>query len=354
MSGKGRQRISFSTVRTSFIPCASSFFTSAAAALGLSIFGGLVMERAGLSDVIQYASADDVTPESVKFVFPPLSFSDAEKQPKELVSLGKKLYMDTRFSKNKKLSCNSCHNLSTFGVDNEPTSPGHEGKRGNRNSPTVFNASLHVAQFWDGRAANVEAQALGPVLNPVEMGLASAAEVEKIIAADKEYTAMFNAAFPGEKAPITFANFGKAIGSFERTLITPSRYDEFAAGKADALTADEKKGLKKFMETGCTACHMGSTFGGGMYQKLGLVKPYDTKDLGRYEVTKNEADKFVFKVPSLRNVAETGPYFHDGSVKDLPTAVKLMAAHQLGKELNDEDTTSIVTFLKALTGKVRE
>ncbi len=334
--------------------CASLLLASAAAALGISLLGGIVLERAGFNRAFNAACADEITPESVKLIFPPLSFVDAEKQPKELVSLGKKLYMDTRFSKNKKMSCNSCHNLSTFGVDNEPTSPGHEGKRGNRNSPTVLNASLHIAQFWDGRAADVEAQALGPVLNPGEMGLSSAAEVEQIIAADKEYPTMFKAAFPGESTPITFANFGKAIGSFERTLVTPSRYDEFAAGKADALTVEEKKGLKKFIDSGCTACHMGATFGGGMYQKLGLVKPYETKDLGRYEVSKNESDKFVFKVPSLRNVAETGPYFHDGSVKDLSTAVKLMGTHQLGKELSDDDVKSLVTFLKALTGNIRK
>lgn len=301
---------------------------------------------------IPSALADDISPDSVKFIFPPLPTTDADKQPKELVALGKKLYMDTRFSKSGKMSCNTCHNISTFGVDNEPTSPGHEGKRGGRNSPSSFNASLHIAQFWDGRAADVETQALGPVLNPIEMGMASASAVEKVIEGDKEYQALFKAAFPSEKAPINFANFGKAIGSFERTLITPSRYDEFAKGNASALTVEEKKGLKKFIETGCTACHMGSTFGGTMFQKLGLVKPYESKDLGRYEVTKNEADKMMFKVPSLRNVAETAPYFHDGSVKDLPTAVKLMATHQLGKELSSEDTESIVAFLKALTGSL--
>jgi cytochrome c peroxidase len=186
------------------------------------------------------------------------------------------------------------------------------------------------------------------------MGMASASAVEKVIEGDKEYQALFKAAFPSEKTPINFANFGKAIGSFERTLVTPSRYDAFAKGDASALTGEEKAGLKKFMETGCTACHMGSTFGGTMFQKLGLVKPYESKDLGRYEVTKNEADKMIFKVPSLRNVSETAPYFHDGSVKDLPTAVKLMGTHQLGRDLSDEDIQSIVTFLKALTGKLPE
>lgn len=308
----------------------------------------------GAEGLINHAHADDLTPESVKFIFPPLPTTDAEKQPKELVALGKKLYMDTRFSKSGKMSCNTCHNVSTFGVDNEPTSPGHEGKRGGRNSPSSFNASLHIAQFWDGRAADVETQALGPVLNPIEMGMASASAVEKVIEGDKEYQALFKAAFPSEKTPINFANFGKAIGSFERTLVTPSRYDAFAKGDASALTSEEKAGLKKFMESGCTACHMGSTFGGTMFQKLGLVKPYESKDLGRYEVTKNEADKMIFKVPSLRNVSETGPYFHDGSVKDLPTAVKLMGTHQLGRDLSDEDIQSIMTFLKSLTGQLPE
>jgi cytochrome c peroxidase len=300
------------------------------------------------------SSAEEVTPDSVKAIFPPLPLEDAAKQPKALVALGKKLYMDTRLSKNGKISCNTCHNVATFGVDNEPTSPGHEGVRGGRNSPSSFNAALHVAQFWDGRAKDVEEQALGPVLNPVEMGMASAAAVEAQIASDKEYVAMFKAAFPDEKNPITFKNFGKAVGSFERTLLTPSRYDAFAKGDVTALSAEEKKGLKKFMETGCTSCHMGSTFGGSIYQKLGLVAPYPTKDLGRFEVTKNEQDKFFFKVPSLRNVAETGPYFHDGSVSDLSSAVTLMAKHQLGRDLSDQDTASIVTFLKALTGEIPE
>ncbi len=304
--------------------------------------------------LVPAASAQEITPEVVRGIFPPLSTQNAEVQPPALVALGKKLYMEPRFSKSKKISCNSCHNLKAAGVDSEPTSPGHEGKRGGRNSPTVFNAALHFAQFWDGRAADVEAQALGPVLNPIEMGMESADAVVNVMLTNREYPAMFKAAFPGETNSITFPNFGKAIGAFERTLVTPSRYDTFAKGDASALTPEEKKGLKTFMNTGCTACHMGSLFGATMYQKLGLVKPYETKDLGRFEVTKNEADKYFFKVPSLRNVAETGPYFHDGLVKDLPTAVKLMAAHQLGRDLSDEDVTSIVVFLRSLSGKAPE
>jgi cytochrome c peroxidase len=265
------------------------------------------------------------------------------------VALGKRLYLDTQLSKDGKISCNSCHNLKTFGVDNEPTSPGHKGQRGGRNSPSSFNAALHATQFWDGRAATVEKQALGPILNPGEMAMPSEAEVIKRLKKDKTYPAEFASAFPGEKDPISYANVGNAIGAFERTLITPSRFDELLKGKSDALTPEEKKGAKLFVETGCAACHNGATLGGMMFQKLGLVKPYPTKDMGRFEVTKSEVDKMMFKVPSLRNVAKTGPYFHDGSVKTLNEAVSIMAEYQLGKKLTPEQVNEIVTFLNSLT-----
>jgi cytochrome c peroxidase len=268
------------------------------------------------------------------------------------VTLGKSLYMDTRLSKNDKLSCNSCHNINTFGVDNEPTSPGHEGKRGGRNSPSSFNAALHVAQFWDGRAKDVEAQALGPILNPIEMGMESEAAVVAKLKKDPKTVAAFKEAFPGEKDPLTYHNIGEAIGAFERTLITPSRFDAFLKGDDAALTDAEKAGGKLFVQTGCTACHMGATLGGQIYQKLGLVKEYPTEDLGRFEVTKNEADKKFFKVPSLRNVAKTGPYFHDGSVKTLEEAVSKMAEYQLGKNLSQDEVASLVAFLNSLTGTV--
>jgi cytochrome c peroxidase len=237
-------------------------------------------------------------------------------------------------------------------VDNEPTSPGHEGKRGGRNSPSSFNAALHIAQFWDGRAKDVEAQALGPILNPIEMGMESDAKVIEKLKKDPKTVAAFKAAFPGESDPLTYKNIGEAIGAFERTLITPSRFDAYLKGDDNALTAAEKAGGKLFVQTGCTACHMGSTLGGQMYQKLGLVKDYPTKDMGRFEVTKLEADKKMFKVPSLRNVAKTGPYFHDGSVKTLEEAVSQMAEYQLGKNLSKDEVASVVTFLNTLTGTV--
>ncbi|MBE2282756.1 MAG: c-type cytochrome [Prosthecobacter sp.] len=267
------------------------------------------------------------------------------------VDLGRMLYFETRISKNGKMSCNSCHILDKYGNDNLPFSPGHEGKLGGRSSPTTYNAALHVAQFWDGRAPSVEEQAKGPVLNPVEMGAPSADFVVKVLKSMPGYVDAFKAAFPGEADPVNYNNFGKAVGAFERKLLTPSKWDTFLKGNKDAMTADEKKGFATFAKTGCVTCHNGAPVGGMMYQKLGLVKAWpDLKDSGRAEATKNEGDKGFFKVPSLRNVTETGPYLHDGSVKSLEEMVKKMADHQLGKQLTEEETTSIVTFLKALKG----
>jgi len=306
---------------------------------------------ASLFSLSTVTSAEDL---SWKAAFAPLpDQAPAIENPlsQEKIALGKSLYFDTRLSKDQKISCNSCHNLSTFGVDNEPTSPGHLGQRGNRNSPTTFNAALHMAQFWDGRAGTVEQQALGPILNPKEMAMESEAKVIERLKADPKTVAAFKAAFPREKNPLTYANVGKAIGAFERTLITPSRFDEFLKGKEDALTAQEKNGAKLFVQSGCIACHNGATIGGQMYQKLGLVKEYPTNDLGRFEHTKNESDKKLFKVPSLRNVTKTGPYYHDGSVASLESAVSLMAEHQLGKQLPTEEVADIVAFLGALTAE---
>ena len=268
----------------------------------------------------------------------------------EKISLGRMLYFDKRFSKNHDLSCNSCHGLDTFGVDNQQFSSGHKKQLGGRNAPTVYNAALHIAQFWDGRAKDVEEQAKGPVLNPVEMAMADEAAVLKVINSIPDYVSAFKKVFPGDDA-VSYDNFGKAIGAFERKLVTPSKFDKFVSGDKNALNDAEKKGLTVFMDTGCFSCHNGPAFGGNMYQKLGLVKAWpNLKDLGRSEVTKNDAEKYFFKVPSLRNIEKTGPYLHDGSVKDLNEMVAKMAEYQLGKTLTAEETASIVTFLKALTG----
>ncbi|HVJ91132.1 MAG TPA: cytochrome-c peroxidase [Labilithrix sp.] len=272
----------------------------------------------------------------------------------DAVALGKELYFDARLSKNQDISCNSCHQLDTYGVDNKPTSPGHKGQLGGRNSPTVYNAALHGAQFWDGRAKDVEAQALGPILNPVEMAMKDEAAVLAVIRSIPEYVASFKKAFPTDKEPVTYVNLGKAIGAFERTLVTPSRFDKYVAGDDSALTEDERAGLAKFLDVGCNTCHTGAAVGGRDFKKLGQAKPWPTeiKDNGRFDVTKDPADKHLFKVPSLRNIEKTGPYFHDGSVTTLDEAVRLMALHQLGKELSPADVSSIVTFLKSLTGEL--
>jgi cytochrome c peroxidase len=269
------------------------------------------------------------------------------------VELGRMLYYEPRLSKNQKISCNSCHGLSTFGVDNEPTSDGHKGQRGDRNSPTVYNAAGHVAQFWDGRAGTVEEQAKGPVLNPVEMAMPSEKHVIAVLTSMPEYVAAFQKAFPGEAKPVTYDNFAKAVGAFERNLVTPSRWDQYLKGDKNALTEQEKQGFLKFSDTGCAACHSGAYVGGSLYQKLGVAKPWpDAKDPGRFNVTKNERDRLMFKVPSLRNIEKTGPYLHNGQVATLEEAIRLMAEYEVGKSLAPADVAAIATWLKTLTGTI--
>ena len=268
------------------------------------------------------------------------------------IALGKMLYFDKRLSKNHDVSCNSCHDIGKYGVDGQPTSTGHRGQKGGRNAPTVYNAAGHLAQFWDGRAATVEEQAKGPVLNPIEMALPDAAAAERVLRSIPGYAAAFALAFPeAGQASVTFDNFAQAVGAYERTLVTPSRWDRLLGGDEGALTDPEKQGLALFHATGCIACHNGAYLGGSSYQKLGAVKPWPRPvDDGRGAISKAPADMGKFKVPSLRNIAETGPYFHDGQTAELKEAVILMARHQLGKELSDADAAAIVVWLGALTG----
>ena len=264
--------------------------------------------------------------------------------------LGKKLFFDPRLSQSGFISCNSCHNLSMGGTDNLKSSIGHKWNQGPINSPTVLNARFNLAQFWDGRAKDLKEQAGGPIANPGEMGSTHKLAVE-IISSIPGYQAEFRKAFGKEGIDIDKVTL--AIAEFEKTLVTPnSRFDQWLLGNKDAITATEKKGYQLFKSSGCVACHNGVAVGGNSYQKMGAVSPYktDNKATGRFAVTKKESDKFMFKVPTLRNIELTYPYFHDGNAASLTDAVRTMGKVQLGKEFSDEENANIVAFLKTLTG----
>jgi cytochrome c peroxidase len=287
----------------------------------------------------------------------PETMPGTESDTPEKISLGKALYFEKALSINDTQSCNSCHDITNgnMGVDNEPTSPGAKGERGGRNSPTSVNAGFHVAQFWDGRAADLKAQAKGPILNPIEMGLPSEEAAIEKLSIINDYPTKFAKAFPESKEALNYDNLAEAIASFERTLISRDRFDTYLKGDITALTEQEQRGLKAFVDTGCISCHSGSTIGGNNYQKLGVYAPYtpngkENTDHGRLEVTKSDADKDMFKVPSLRNIEKTAPYFHDGQVQTLEEAVQIMAKIQLNKELSKEQVTDITVFLTSLTG----
>ncbi len=279
----------------------------------------------------------------------PNKMPGSEKDTPEKIALGKKLYFDDRLSVNDQQSCNTCHMLDDngAGVDNLETSPGAvDGEIGVRNSPTVLNAGFHFVQFWDGREPDLKSQAKGPILNPIEMGMPDSNTVVKKFKKIPEYKKLF--ADAGMK--ITYDNIAEAIAAFERTLITKDRFDMFMKGNPQALKDDEVAGLQLFMEKGCTTCHTGPLVGGNMYQKMGLLKAYaDTTDKGRFDITGNEADKYMFKVPSLRNVALTDPYMHDGKVETLKEAIVLMADIQLDKKLTDDEVNKIAKFLESMS-----
>jgi len=286
----------------------------------------------------------------------------------EKVELGRMLYFDPRFSQTGTVSCNSCHNLMLGGDDNRPVSMGVHGKTGGRSAPTVWNSAFASSQFWDGRAATLEEQAKGPVANPVEMGMSDVENAMDRVRAIPGYKPYFVAAF-GEKDPLTVDNAAKAVAAFERTMITPdSPYDRFVKGDKSALSEQQQRGMQTFAELGCVSCHSGAAFSGpsmpagsGFFMKFPTfadskyVKQYDlTKDKGRYDVTGKEADMHLFKVPTLRNIALTAPYFHNGAVKTLDEAVKVMASTQLNKTLSDAQVEDLVAFLNGLTGEFPE
>lgn len=266
------------------------------------------------------------------------------------VELGKKLYFDPRLSKSGFISCNSCHNLSMGGTDNIKTSIGDKWQQGPINAPTVLNSSLNLAQFWDGRAADLQAQAGGPIANPGEMAFSHTLAID-VLASIPAYVREFKQVFGKDKIDINQVTM--AIAEFEKTLVTPnSRFDQWLLGKADALTANELAGYKLFKESGCVACHNGPAVGGNSFQKMGIVQPYKATSPaeGRSAVTGKEIDRFSFKVPTLRNVEMTYPYFHDGAADTLTQAVDVMGRLQLGKTFTKDENAKIVAFLKTLTG----
>jgi cytochrome c peroxidase len=267
------------------------------------------------------------------------------------VELGKKLYFDPRLSKSGEISCNSCHNLSMGGTDNLTSSIGDHWHQGPINAPTVLNSSMNVAQFWDGRAKDLKEQAGGPIANPGEMASTHELAVQ-VLDSIPQYKDEFKTVFGKDKIDIDMVK--DAIAAFEETLVTPdSKFDQWLKGNDQALNETELKGYKLFKDSGCVACHNGAAVGGGSFQKMGMVEPYktDNKAEGLAGVTKKDEDRFKFKVPVLRNVEMTYPYFHDGAAKTLEDAVHTMGQIQLGKKFTDEETTQVVAFLKTLTGK---
>jgi cytochrome c peroxidase len=273
--------------------------------------------------------------------------NEIPKVNQELVSVGKRLFHDVRLSGNNSQSCNSCHNIDNYGVDNLKTSIGAFGTIGERNSPTVFNSVYNVSQFWDGRAHNLIEQAGGPIVSEGEMR-SKVIDVEKKISADPLYAQDFKSIYNSKPK---FEYITQAIAEYESTLISngSSKFDKYLKGEYSP-TKSELRGLEDFFNFGCISCHSGNNLGGKMYAKFGVLHPYsNTKDKGRYNITKNEADSYVFKVPSLRNVAKTYPYFHDGGAPDLHSAIKIMAWTQLGKELKEDEIKDLENFLNMTT-----
>ena len=264
------------------------------------------------------------------------------------------LFFDPRLSINDTQSCSSCHRLdgAFAGTDNLPTSPGARGQLGTRNSPTVLNTGFQSSQFWDGRAEDLVEKAKETILNPIQMGMPNEQAVVDKLGTIIEYQTAFKKAFPKASPALTYQNIAEAIAAFERTLITPSRFDDYLRGNDSALTKNEKRGLTTFIYINCVSCHDGNMLGGVTFEKQGQERPYvNQSDQGLYEITKNNSDRMVFKVSALRNVALTAPYFHDGRVVTLEEATHLMAKLQLDEEMTQQQIKDVVSFMKALSGK---
>ncbi len=308
-------------------------------------------------------SVDEDLLKQAKQIFSPLPqvmVSEKNSITPEKVKLGKMLFYESRISIDGTVSCVKCHPISLYGADGLKKSIGNNCKVNPRNAPTLFNAAAQISAHWIGNRTDVEDQARQSVIGPPSFGLPSYEALEKKLREIKGYNDLFKKAFPKDDDPITVDNFAKSVGAFERTLVTPSPFDAYLKGGKGGLKEKEKRGLKTFIEGGCTACHSGQYMGGQMYQKFGIVEPYwkytqsETIDEGRYVVTKNESDKYLFKVPVLRNVAKTAPYFHDGSIGKLEDAVLIMGKVQFGRDLTKPQVENIIAFLISLTGKIPE
>ncbi len=326
----------------------------------------LIMGAALILSAITAAQATDADTELInraRTIFGPLPSSmpspDNPITP-EKVKLGNALFWESRISVDRTISCAKCHPIGLYAVDGLRKSLGNNCKVNPRNDPTILNAASQISEHWIGNRTSVEDQAKQALIGPPSFGMPSYEAVEKILRGMKGYASMFKEAFPNEKEPVTVDNFAKAVGAFERTLVTPSPFDDFMQGNAVALTEQQKRGLATFMDTGCMTCHFSPYVGGQMYQKFGVFEPYwkytgsQVIDVGRFEVTKNPSDQYVFKIPVLRNVAQTPPYFHDGSVDKLADAVLIMAKIQLAKDLTKEQVANIAAFLSSLTGRIPE
>jgi len=323
----------------------------------MRVFASLAVLLAGIFAAA--FAADDPLMKQAQANFEPIplkppALKDIAATP-ALVELGKALYFDPRLSQSHNISCNTCHQIGLGGADMLPTSIGHKWQKGSRNAPTVFNAVFNKAQFWDGRAADLKEQASGPMQNPIEMAV-TAEHILEILKGIPGYAKPFSAAFPADPDPIAIPNVAAAIAAFEATLITPNApFDKYLRGDADALTADQKDGLKIFMDKGCSACHGGINVGGQIYAPFGVVERPGARilpptDKGRLMVTHTASDEYVFRLPPLRNVELTPPYFHSGSSWDLRQAVAVMGTSQLGQKLTEEEISRITAFLKSLTG----
>jgi len=318
---------------------------------------GTVVLLAGLPVIA--SAADKELLEQAQGVFQPLPKDMATPEyplTKERVSLGRQLFFDTRFSIDGNLGCVTCHQPALYGTDGRPRSIGVKSRPHPRHAPTVLNAPLQFVIHWRGDRVDAEDQVAQSLLSPITSGQPDEKAMLARVNGIPGYAPLFKEAFPNDPDPVSRKNMALAIGAFERTLVTPSRFDDYLKGNVEALSAGERAGLAKFIEVGCIACHNGPGVGGGMYQKFGVLEDYwkvtgsNPIDKGRAEVTNNQADLYMFKVPSLRNVAMTPPYFHDGSVATLPEAVKVMARVQLGARIEDKDVGDIVSFLASLTG----